>query len=206
MYTTTLHYEPTSYRSKRWSLTCPKWSKPFLRANHGIKVTSKLRKLQDQDCVLQFGHKIRQSRGLDGMIKHTCCWSKILIPVTNSSTTGNVLVSTPWDPSLDSQCLYLWLKGKNPGCLVGNKDGWCDTNTYTVGFWFLACGWHGTFGSRELGHAWRRRALWTAMFWCCPLDRGWASIIWCCIESLCRAITHHQIDSPVLPSFSGKSS
>ena len=61
-----------------------KRSKPFLRADQGIKVTSKLLKINNQECMaaiwpLTLGNQvIKASEGNDQVIKHTFCQSKKL--------------------------------------------------------------------------------------------------------------------------------
>ena len=69
-----------------------KRSKHFLRANQGIKGTSKLRKSRIKNARLQFdlwpvkNQVIKGLRRADQATKHTFCRSKILIPVANTST------------------------------------------------------------------------------------------------------------------------
>ena len=66
-----------------------KQSKPFLRANQGIKTTLELWKPKDQECVAQIDLwpiKIRSFRRDYQAIKHTFCRSKILIRVAITST------------------------------------------------------------------------------------------------------------------------
>ena len=66
--------------------------KSFLRADQGIKVASELQKSKNQERAVATdpwpikNQAIKSFRRDDQAIRHTFCWSKILIPVANAST------------------------------------------------------------------------------------------------------------------------
>ena len=74
------------------------WIKCFWGADQGIKVTSKLLKINNQECTAAMWPLTPGNQAIKSlrkqMIKHTFCRSINLIAVANAST-GNMLVTTP---------------------------------------------------------------------------------------------------------------
>ena len=75
-----------------------KQSKPFLRVNQGIKVTSKLQKSKDQECAAPIRplicKKIKWSRAFEGMIKQ----SSTLFADQKSWSQSQMLQQYKWQP------------------------------------------------------------------------------------------------------------
>lgn len=99
------------YMSRVEDLKNQNWieqSKPFLRTDQGLKVTSKLQ--------IKFVFDPYENQA----IKHTFCGSKILIPITNAST-GDIQVTTPCKLHLSfciSHLIYIWVGSHSYGCQI----------------------------------------------------------------------------------------